>query len=200
MPSSRRTISPPGRAGIDSPPPLGLLGFGLTALLVHLNGAGLFLLDSLVLGIGILYGGVWQIAVGLWEWRKGRPFGASALTSLGFFWLALLPLTVFPGAGIGNEPSPLAFAPFLVFWGLFTLGLAAGALPLGPLLPVLFATAALSFLFQGAGIATGHSVLLSLGSYSGLLSALIALFVSAIQFADMMAGRPVTTFGWPRRA
>lgn len=186
------------RIGIEAPSPLGLLGFGLTALVFNLNGVGMFPLDEMVLAIALFYGGVWQIGVGLWEWRSRRPFGASTLVSLGFFWISLLALMIFPRAGFGLAPEATAFAPLLVFWGLFTLGLAGGALALGPLLPVLFATTALSFLIQAAGIAFGHSGLLLLAGYAGIIGSLIALFTSAIQILDFFSGRPVTCFGWRR--
>lgn len=40
-----------------NPAPLGLLGFGLTTFLLNMHNAGVFPLNSMVLAMGLCYGG-----------------------------------------------------------------------------------------------------------------------------------------------
>ena len=46
-----------------NPAPLGLLGFGMTTVLLNLHGAGFYDLNSMILAMGICYGGAAQLAI-----------------------------------------------------------------------------------------------------------------------------------------
>ena len=72
-----------------NPAPLGLMGFGMTTILLNLHNAGFFALDDAILAMGIFYGGIAQIIAGIMEFRKGNTFGLTAFTSYGLFWLSL---------------------------------------------------------------------------------------------------------------
>ena len=54
-----------------NPAPLGLLGFGMTTVLLNLHNAGFYELNSMILAMGICYGGAAQIIAGIMEWKKG---------------------------------------------------------------------------------------------------------------------------------
>ena len=82
-----------------NPAPLGLLGFGMTTVLLNLHNAGLFGLGSMILGMGIFYGGIAQVIAGIMEWKKGNTFAATAFISYGFFWMTLVALLVLPKMG-----------------------------------------------------------------------------------------------------
>jgi succinate-acetate transporter protein len=41
-----------------NPAPLGLLGFGMTTVLLNLHNAGFFEINGMILAMGIFYGGV----------------------------------------------------------------------------------------------------------------------------------------------
>src|SRR2546430_6523691 len=103
-----------------NPAPLGLLGFGMTTVLLNLHNAGFYELNSMVLAMGICYGGAAQIIAGIMEWRKGNTFAATAFVSYGFF--LLLPLTPdFPAKmGLGAASHAKAMGACLLLWGLFT--------------------------------------------------------------------------------
>ena len=81
---------------LANPAPLGLLGFGLTTVLLNLHNAGLFPLDTMILAMGIAYGGLAQIIVGIMEFKKGNTFGTVAFSSYGLFWWSLVALLVLP--------------------------------------------------------------------------------------------------------
>src|SRR5438067_11627339 len=77
-----------------NPAPLGLLGFGMTTVLLNLHNAGFYDLNSMILAMGICYGGLAQIIAGIMEWRKGNTFAMTAFVSYGLFWLSLVALIV----------------------------------------------------------------------------------------------------------
>lgn len=48
-----------------NPAPLGLMGFGMTTVLLNLHNAGFFELGTMILAMGIFYGGVAQVIAGI---------------------------------------------------------------------------------------------------------------------------------------
>ena len=89
-----------------NPAPLGLLGFGMTTVLLNIHNAGFFPMSAMILAMGIFYGGIAQVIAGIMEWKKNNTFGTTAFTSYGFFWLSLVALIVMPKMGIA-EARPL---------------------------------------------------------------------------------------------
>ncbi|MGY3113575.1 succinate-acetate transporter protein [Pantoea eucalypti] len=55
---------------LANPAPLGLMGFGMTTILLNLHNTGLFALDVAILAMGIFYGGIAQVLAGLLEFKK----------------------------------------------------------------------------------------------------------------------------------
>src|SRR5437763_10542250 len=91
-----------------NPAPLGLLGFGMTTVLLNLHNVGLYELNSMILAMGICYGGAAQIFAGIMEWKKGNTFAATAFLSYGFFWLSLITLVILPKLGLSTASNPTA--------------------------------------------------------------------------------------------
>jgi succinate-acetate transporter protein len=79
-----------------NPAPLGLIGFGMTNVLLNLHNAGFFALGSMILAMGIFYGGLAQLFAGTMEWKKGNTFATTAFLSYGLFWLSLVALRSSP--------------------------------------------------------------------------------------------------------
>ena len=52
-----------------NPAPLGLLGFGMTTVLLNMHNANFFGMDGMILAMGVFYGGIAQIIAGIMEWR-----------------------------------------------------------------------------------------------------------------------------------
>src|ERR1043166_7282194 len=103
-----------------NPAPLGLLGFGMTTVLLNLHNAGLYELNSMILAMGIFYGGLAQIIAGIMEWKKGNTFATTAFISYGLFWLSLVGLIVLPKIGWGSASNETSMAAYLAMCGLFT--------------------------------------------------------------------------------
>src|SRR4029078_2845690 len=100
-----------------NPAPLGLLGFGMTTVLLNLHNAGFYELNSMILAMGICYGGAAQIIAGIMEWKKGNTFATTAFISYGFFWLSLVALLLLPATGASKATDATAMHAHLVMWG-----------------------------------------------------------------------------------
>jgi succinate-acetate transporter protein len=138
---------------LANPAPLGLLGFGLTTVLLNLHNAGLFGLDTMILAMGIAYGGLAQVIVGIMEFKKGNTFGTVAFTSYGLFWWSLVALLAIPRLSFFNAgglapisaPSNTAMAAYFFMWGLFTFAMFFGTLKANRALQFVFMSLAVLF-------------------------------------------------------
>jgi uncharacterized protein len=131
---------------LANPAPLGLLGFGLTTVLLNLVNAGVLTsLDTVILAMGIAYGGIAQIIVGIMEFRKGNTFGTVAFTSYGLFWWSLVLLLILPGFTGFAGPSPASLAAYFFMWGIFTFAMFFGTLKANRALQFVFASLAVLF-------------------------------------------------------
>src|SRR5207245_11063724 len=102
-----------------NPAPLGLLGFGMTTVLLNLHNAGFYELNAMILAMGVCYGGIAQVIAGTMEWRKGNTFATTAFVSYGLFWLSLVTTIVLPKLGWGAASNDTAMAAYLAVGGLF---------------------------------------------------------------------------------
>src|SRR5512144_1917919 len=128
-----------------NPAPLGLMGFGMTTVLLNFHNAGWFPMDAMILAMGIFYGGIAQIIAGAMEWKKGNTFGTTAFTSYGLFWLSLVVLINMPKVVSINAPDSAAMGAYLFMWGLFTLVMFIGTLKLNRALQFVFASLTILF-------------------------------------------------------
>src|ERR1700686_979645 len=114
------TTIAPGN-GIANPAPLGLCAFGMTTVLLNLHNAGCYELNSMILAMGIFYGGLAQGIAGIMEWKKNNTFGTTAFISYGFFWLSLVALVLIPKFGLpALATNKDGMSAYLAVWGLFT--------------------------------------------------------------------------------
>ena len=131
-----------------NPAPLGLLGFGVTTILLNfVHNFRLGGVDPMILGMGIFYGGLAQVIAGILEYKKGNTFGTVAFTSYGLFWLSyvflnMVPKTSFLAFSVPNNES---FAVYFFMWGLFTLIMFFGTLKTNRALQVVFMSLAVLF-------------------------------------------------------
>jgi len=124
-----------GNTKLANPAPLGLMGFGMTTILLNLHNIGLFPMDVIILAMGIFYGGIAQIFAGLLEYKKGNTFGLTAFTSYGSFWLTLVAILLFPKMGLTEATNGHFLGVYLAIWGVFTLFMFFGTLNAAVCLP-----------------------------------------------------------------
>ena len=134
-----------------NPAPLGLFGFGMTTILLNLHNAGFFGLSSMILAMGLCYGGVAQVVAGVLEFKKRNTFGMTAFLSYGFFWLSLVALILLPKIDAAFKTNDAGMAAYLAIWGLFTLGLFIGTFRLSVALQVVFGSLVILFFMLAAG-------------------------------------------------
>jgi len=130
---------------LANPAPLGLMGFGMTTILLNLVNIGLFGISSVIIAMGIFYGGLAQIIAGVMEFRKGNTFGTLAFTSYGLFWLSLVFIIISAVERPAVSPDNAAWAAYLFIWGLFTLMMFFGTLRINKALQTIFLSLAILF-------------------------------------------------------
>ncbi|HTY74733.1 MAG TPA: acetate uptake transporter [Candidatus Nanoarchaeia archaeon] len=166
---------------LANPAPLGLLGFGLTTVLLNLANAGLFPLNSMVLAMGLAYGGLAQVIVGYMEFKKGNTFGMVAFSSYGFFWWSLVLLILLPStsifSGIGAATST-AMAAYFFMWGLFTFAMFFGTLKTNRTLQFVFGSLAILFFMLTAHEVTANATLLTITGIEGVICGFSAIYLA----------------------
>src|SRR5881227_108063 len=179
-----------------NPAPLGLLGFGMTTVLLNFHNAGFYELNSMILAMGICYGGLAQIIAGIMEWRKNNTFAATAFISYGFFWLSLVALIVLTKLGWGAPSNDTAMASYLAMWGLFTLVMFIGTLRLNRALQAVFGTLTILFFMLAIGDFTGASAgFKHLTGYEGIVCGFSAIYAGLAQVLNEVFGKIVLPLG-----
>jgi uncharacterized protein len=185
----------PGKEGIANPAPLGLCAFGTTTVLLNLHNAGIFEMNSMILAMGIFYGGLAQVIAGIIEAKKNNTFGLTAFTSYGFFWLSLVGLIVMPKLGWVTAPSEGAMVAYLIIWGVFTLLLFFGTLKLSRALQFVFATLTILFFLLALGDYTGNSALKHFTGFEGIICGASAIYTGVAGLLNEMFGKTVLPIG-----
>jgi len=147
---------------LANPAPLGLLGFGMTTVLLNLVNAGVFPLDTMILAMGIAYGGLAQVIAGVMEYRKANTFGTVAFTSYGLFWWSLVMLLVLPKISFFSglvAPSASSMAAYFLMWGIFTFAMFFGTLKANRGLQFVFMSLAILFFMLTIRELTNNPVL-----------------------------------------
>ncbi len=178
-----------------NPAPLGLLAFGMTTVLLNFHNAGFYGLNSMILAMGIFYGGIAQIIAGIMEWKKNNSFGLTAFVSYGSFWLTLVALVVMPKGGWIGGSSSSAMACYLAMWGLFTLLLFFGTLQLSKGLQVIFGTLTILFFLLAIGEATGSLIITRIAGYEGIICGFSAIYTGVAQLLNEVFGKIVLPIG-----
>jgi uncharacterized protein len=182
-----------------NPAPLGLMGFGLTTLLLNIHNAGFYDLNAMILAMGIFYGGVAQIIAGIMEWKKNNTFGTLAFTSYGLFWLTLVALwlipATFPDLALAGKPSEFALAWFFVAWGIFTGYMFIGTLKLNRALQVVFGLLTILFFLLAIRDFGGGAIFGKIAGWEGILTGLSALYAAAAQILNETYRRVILPLG-----
>ena len=179
-----------------NPAPLGLLGFGMTTVLLNLHNAGCYELNAMILAMGICYGGTAQVIAGIMEWKKGNTFGMTAFTSYGLFWLSLVVLLVLPKLTLAAPTNELALAAYLAMWGVFTGAMFIGTLRLNRALQVVFGTLTILFFLLAYGdFAAASPGFKQFTGWEGILCGASAIYAGLAQVLNEIYGKVVLPLG-----
>ncbi len=181
-------------AKLANPAPLGLMGFGMTTVLLNIHNAGFFPISAMVLAMGFFYGGVAQVIAGCMEWRKGNTFACTAFTSYGLFWMTLVGLLVLPKLGWA-EATPHAYMGWYLFmWGLFTFFMFLGTLNKGPVLKFIFGSLVVLFFLLAARDWTGSELIGTIAGWEGIVCGASACYLAMAEVLEESLGRKVLPY------
>jgi succinate-acetate transporter protein len=178
-----------------NPAPIGLLAFGLTTVLLNLHNAGLFPLNTMILAMGIFYGGIAQIIAGVLEWKKNNTFGATAFVSYGSFWLTLVALLVLPAMGWGTAPEAAAMVAYLLLWGLFTGIMFIATRRINRALQFIFGSLTILYALLAIGDGTGITVITRIAGYEGIICGFSAVYTGLALVLNETYRRTVLPIG-----
>lgn len=184
-------------AKLSNPAPLGLMGFGMTTVLLNISNAGFFPISVMILSMGIFYGGMAQIIAGILEFRKGNTFGTAAFASYGLFWLSLVFILLAPKLGL--EPSSAPFlAWYFFFWGLFTFMMMFATLKKNAALFVVFLTLSILFWLLAVAHWTEGDTALAftrIAGWEGIVCGLSAVYLAMAEVINENFGREILPVG-----
>ena len=179
-----------------NPAPLGLMGFGMTTVLLNMHNAGFYPLDSMILAMGIFYGGIAQVIAGIMEWRKNNTFGTTAFTSYGLFWLSFGALIVFSKQGLCEGPTCVAMATYLFMWGLFTFFMWIATWKANRGLQVIFCSLTILFWMLALRDIFGWTgAWATLTGLEGIFCGLSAIYVAMAQILSGAFGKTILPIG-----
>jgi succinate-acetate transporter protein len=182
--SSQTPVAAAPVASIADPAPLGLAGFAMTTFVLSAFNTNVLssTLEAAVLPLALFYGGLGQLLAGMWEFRRGNTFAATAFTSFGAFWLAFYWLITYDAAHLAPAAEAhKAVGLFLLAWAIFTAYMTIAALRVSGAVLAVFVALTITFVFLTIGaFATGHTGtdFTKIGGWFGFLTALLAWYAS----------------------
>jgi succinate-acetate transporter protein len=182
-----------------NPAPLGLMGFGMTTVLLNIHNAGFFPMDSMILAMGIFYGGIGQVLVGMMCFKRGDTFGTTAFTSYGLFWLTLVGLIVMPKMGFAASPAGF-MGWYLALWGMFTGFMFIGSMRYPLAKQIIFGSLTILFFLLAARDFTGSELIGTIAGFEGIFCGLSAIYFAMAQVLNAEYGRVILPVGKARFA
>ena len=179
---------------LANPAPLGLMGFGMTTVLLNLSNAGLIDASSMgvVFSMGIFYGGLAQIFAGMWEIKRNNTFGVTAFCSYGLFWISLVAIKIFPVIGLVDvPPSATVMGAYLAMWGIFTALMTISTFKANRTLQVVFITLTILFFLLAISDVLTNNVIKTIAGYDGIFCGLCAIYLATAEVVNETYGRTI---------
>lgn len=150
-----------------NPAPLGLMGFGMTTVLLNLHNAQIVPMGAAIMAMGLVFGGVTQFTAGVLEYRNDNTFGMTAFMGYGAFWLSLVVLLCLPQWGLAPASAPALLGSYMWIWGLFTAIMAVGSLVASRMHQVVFFSLTVLFVLLGSAEIFARPILTLVAGYEG---------------------------------
>jgi uncharacterized protein len=169
---------------IANPGPLGLSAFALTTFLLMLFKIGALSGThvGIMIGLALAYGGIAQFVAGMWEFRAGNTFGATAFTSFGAFWISfaliLIGVGFVPTGLSANAPDATAVGWYEVGWGIFTALMMLASFRTNLATAAVFVLLAATFIVLGLGDLNTNTSITNVGGYLGIATAVVAWYTA----------------------
>jgi succinate-acetate transporter protein len=191
-----RITAPPPAApapAVANPAALGLGAFALTTFLLSMVNANLVGpgAEPIVFGSALMFGGLAQLLAGMWEFRAGNTFGATAFTAYGAFWLSFWALVHFYAKTIPAAEAGSAVGLFLWAWAIFTGMMFIASFKTNLAVNAVFGLLMLTFIALGIGNSGADTDVIHVGGYLGLLTAAVAAYTTTAIVTNDTFGRSV---------
>ena len=177
-----------------NPGPLGLLGFGMTTVLLNLHNAGLLPLSIVIVAMGIALGGLAQIIAGIRELCQGNTFGGTAFTAYGLFWWSLVLIWLNPGNAV-VVADKISMGYYLLLWGIFTAFMFVGTLKHNRATQVVFGSLTILFILLALGDFTGNHTITTVAGFEGIFCGLSAIYSAMGQILNAEYGKDIIPLG-----
>lgn len=204
-PGSQAAPTPPGSPigwGIANPIAVGVAGFALTTFILGMvNANAISGSDTVaVLSLAGAYGGLVQLLAGMWAFRAGNTFAATAMSGYGGFWISFVLLIQFFLPGVAKSGGAAAadhfVAIYLFAWGFFTFYLWIASFKTNVAVFLVFLTLWLAFALLGWGdLGGGHTTITHIGGYVTIACAILAWYLAAAEVINETWGRTVLPLG-----
>lgn len=184
-------------AVLGNPAPLGLMGFGMTTILLCAKLAGLIPAESLgmIVAMGIFYGGIAQIIAGWLEYQKGNTFAGTAFTSFGLFWILFIVIQLLPILGLAAAVDGKSMGALIGVWGLFMTYMFIATLKKPRVFQIIFGSATVLFFVIAIGDYTGSALIKTAGGYIGIFCGASAFYLAMADILNEAFGRKVLPIG-----
>lgn len=184
---------------LANPAPLGLFGFGMTTVLLNLHNAGFYEMNSMILAMGLFYGGIAQVIAGILEFKKNNTFGMTAFISYGFFWISLVGLIFMAKWGWITATPGIALVAYLIMWGIFTLLLFFGTLRINRALQFVFGSLTILFFLLAIGDATKNESITRFAGIEGIICGGSAIYTGIANLLNEVFGYTILPLGIVRK-
>lgn len=196
-----KTLAARSMAVIADPQPLGLAGFAAATWTISTVIAGWHGMAAIAeaVPIAIFFGGIAQFLAGMWAFRRGNTLAATAFSTFGAFntawgiWVVLSSAKLVPSTHWGGMSMAYVAGWFVLVFGVIAAYLAIAALAENLVLVAILTTLALTYIFDGLGIMIvgPNNWATYIGGYCGLVSSLLAFYLSAALVINATWGREV---------
>jgi len=180
---------------IANPAPLGLMGFGMTTILLNVHNAGFFPVSAMIMSMGLFYGGLAQVIAGYMSYKNGDTFSTTSFTSYGFFWISLVFTWMLPTMGATQATEASFMGIYLALWGVFTFFLFIGTFKYPVAKQVVFGSLTILFALLALHNFTGNATIGIIAGYEGIFCGASAFYFAMALVLNETFGRTILPVG-----
>jgi uncharacterized protein len=166
-----------------NPAVLGLLGYGMSTVLLSLINSGLVPFDGMMIAMALFFGGAAQTLVASMLYKQGDTFGVVAFGGYSFLWTV-------DAASVGW---------YLILWMIFTLFLVFASTVAPRVLTIILMLTVVLLGSLGVGALTGNAALSLFGGVEGIITGGLAMYMAFAVLLNEMWGKEVLPLGAPFR-
>lgn len=183
--------------GFANPLPLGLLGYGMTTVLLSLANADVYESGTMVLAMAVFFGGLAQVLVALMAYRNNNAFAVTAFGGYGFLWVTLGFLTIGADHGWAEANSGTAMGFYLAIWAVFSLGLMVASAVAPRVLTGVLALTVILLTVLAVGNWADNATIARIGGWEGVLTGASAVYLAFAFLLNETFRRTVLPVGEP---